>query len=143
MTRVFCGLVALSLVPGMSGSAKADYIYTRLDVPSAIFFTYATGINSAGQVVGTYQDADGVHGFLLSEGDYATIDPPGSTYTEAHGINSAGQIVGTYRDAAGTMDSLPHPNKLPRVFAGPEEKGEHTGCNDSHHTAGSCALTLP
>jgi uncharacterized membrane protein len=52
--------------------------------------------------VGYYYDADGKgHGFLLDNGSYTTLDPPGSTYTQANGINDSRQIVGSYVDAAG------------------------------------------
>jgi uncharacterized membrane protein len=57
--------------------------------------------------VGLYADAGGVfHGFLLSHGQYTTLDDPnaGTTAnqgTEALGLNDRGQIVGQYIDAAG------------------------------------------
>jgi probable HAF family extracellular repeat protein len=52
--------------------------------------------------VGTYRDARfNIHGFLLSGGNYTTLDPPGSSYTQASGINNLGQIVGSYTDAKG------------------------------------------
>ena len=40
-----------------------------------------------------------VHGFLLSQGTFTTIDFPGSVFTELSGINSKGDIVGNYVDA--------------------------------------------
>jgi probable HAF family extracellular repeat protein len=42
------------------------------------------------------------HGFLLDQGTFTTIDPPGSDFTQAFDINARGQIVGDYRDASGT-----------------------------------------
>jgi probable HAF family extracellular repeat protein len=60
----------------------------------------AHGINDAGQIVGTYGDAGGFHGFLLSSGAYTTLDVPGEIYTGADDINDRGQIVGLYRDAS-------------------------------------------
>ena len=41
-----------------------------------------------------------MHGFLLSDGVFSTIDYPGSTMTHAYGINARGDIVGEYRDSA-------------------------------------------
>jgi probable HAF family extracellular repeat protein len=73
---------------------------TTLDVPGANF-TYARGINDAGQIVGFYS-ADGLHGFLLSSGIYTTLDVPAAAYTEPEGINDAGQIVGVYIDTIGS-----------------------------------------
>jgi probable HAF family extracellular repeat protein len=65
--------------------------------------TDAFGINDAGQIVGSFNDATGFHGFLLTGGVFTTIDAPGSTtplpFTQIFGINDAGQIVGRFSDA--------------------------------------------
>src|SRR5262249_17302083 len=66
--------------------------------------TEALAINTSGQVVGNYDDADGKrHGFLrMSDGTYAPpIDVAGAALTAAAAINDSGQIVGRYRDAGG------------------------------------------
>ena len=54
------------------------YTYTTFDDPLASGGdgTHAAGINDTGQIVGTYDDASGVHGFLLSGGSYTTLDAP-------------------------------------------------------------------
>lgn len=60
-------------------------------------------INDPGQIVGDFVDAtDGKrHGFLLSQGTYTTLDPPGSNgFTVAEGINDAGTIVGLFLDTS-------------------------------------------
>jgi predicted transcriptional regulator len=41
------------------------------------------------------------HGFVLSNGVYATIDFPGADYTEAIDVNDAGDIVGSYNFSDG------------------------------------------
>src|SRR6516225_4456511 len=75
--------------------------YTTIDGPAG-FNTGAMGINRAGQIVGSYQDAKGVHGFLLSGGTYTTLDDPLATNgTYANDINDAGEIVGYYQNASG------------------------------------------
>jgi len=77
--------------------ALAQGTYTQFDVPAAVF-TVVVGIDSAGDLVGYYQDASGnLNGFLFSGGAYTTIDPPGSTTTQLSGINDMGQIVGETR----------------------------------------------
>ncbi|MGH7744490.1 MAG: hypothetical protein ACRETP_03700 [Steroidobacteraceae bacterium] len=65
--------------------------------------TVPASINNFGAVTGTYYDVNNVgHGFLRSrEGDYTTIDPPGSEYTQGTSINDLGVIAGDYYDAAG------------------------------------------
>jgi len=58
--------------------------------------TFAFGINNNGQVVGTYNDASGSHGFIYSDGTYTTLDDPAGTDTQALGINDLGEIVVIY-----------------------------------------------
>jgi uncharacterized membrane protein len=66
---------------------------TRFDVPGSLA-TGALGINNAGQVTGSYDDAAGRHhGFVLRRGRFTTIDAPGRTVTDAWGINDRGQVV--------------------------------------------------
>jgi probable HAF family extracellular repeat protein len=74
--------------------ALAQGTYTQIDAPGSIF-TYCSGINRAGTVVGAYNDTSGnPHGFLLTGGVYTTIDYPGASETGALGLNDEGQIVG-------------------------------------------------
>jgi hypothetical protein len=54
--------------------------YTTFDDPSGTD-TSALAINDAGQIVGDYRDATGVHGFLKSGGTYTTIDDPSAGVT--------------------------------------------------------------
>jgi probable HAF family extracellular repeat protein len=73
---------------------------TTLDVPGeGGVGTFPRGINASGQIVGFFDDGSHFHGFLLSGGNYTTLDVPGSQYTSAQGINASGQIVGNYVDA--------------------------------------------
>jgi probable HAF family extracellular repeat protein len=113
MTRFLCGLVALVLLEVVTGQLKAQptYNFTTLDAPGASFAnTIATGINTSGQIVGTYSvpgyrdeygSADKSRSFLFANGNYTTLDLPGSYGTSANGINTSGQIVGDYGDTAG------------------------------------------
>src|SRR5207253_628269 len=65
----------------------AQGTYTQIDVPGAIG-TFLSGIDSAGDIVGTYYvDNMTAHGFLLSAGTITTLDYPGASYTGATGIN--------------------------------------------------------
>src|SRR5712692_5958726 len=76
---------------------------TNIDVPSAIF-TIPSGINNAGQIVGTYIDSNfRSHGFLLDGGSFSTIDAPDASETSAMGINNLGPVVvGGYTDLTGS-----------------------------------------
>lgn len=72
--------------------------FRAIDVPGALS-TRAFGINAVGEIVGSYTDATGTHGFLWVNGDFTMIKVPGAISTEAWGINPQGDIVGRYRIA--------------------------------------------
>ena len=79
-------------------------IYTPINFPGAKG-TRVFGINDLGQIVGEYDDGINYHGFLLSDGDYTSIEfpiakPLGVTITRATSINNSGEIVGWYSDGA-------------------------------------------
>jgi uncharacterized membrane protein len=92
------------LILGVSAVAvAAPPGFTTIDFPEASS-TQAFGINSHGDIVGSYHLALGVtHGYLLSGGVFTTIDVPGAYGTAARGINSRGDIVGGYSDVAGVV----------------------------------------
>jgi probable HAF family extracellular repeat protein len=85
-----------------SGSINTVRCYTfeTIDFPGGTLLTDASKLNDRGQIVGTYVD-DSIHGFLLDDGLFATIDVPGSLRTIALGINNRRQIVGEYEDIVG------------------------------------------
>ena len=49
-----------------------------------------------GDILGDYTMAGTRHGFLLSGGQFSTIDFPGATFTSADAINQRGDILGRY-----------------------------------------------
>jgi len=55
-------------------------------------------------MVGVYVSAGAFHGFLLSDGQFSTIDFPGAINTTANGINPRGDIVGRHD----TPDGVSH-----------------------------------
>ena len=72
--------------------------FSPIDVPGALA-TRAFGINAVGEIVGSYTDATGTHGYLWANGNVTIIKFPGAASTEAWGINPQGDIVGRYRIA--------------------------------------------
>ena len=84
--------------------------FTSIDFPGAFDTAPAAipfvGINAPGDSVSSYCDgapctpaSNGkVHGFLLTEGEFTSIDFPGAFLTAASGINNRGDIVGVYVD---------------------------------------------
>ena len=76
-----------------------------VDVPfTGASETQLFGINNAGDIVGSYADANLVRkGFSLKNGVFETIAPEGATDTRAFGTNASGQITGRYKDADGVQ----------------------------------------
>jgi probable HAF family extracellular repeat protein len=87
--------LTLSILP-TAAEAQPAYTFTTIYVPGSTG-TVANGVNDAGQIVGTFSDSSGGHGFLYSGGVYTTLNAPVTPY----GINDKGQIVGTFSDSNG------------------------------------------
>jgi len=85
--------------------------FTTFDVPGAVNYTSAYGINSAGQIVGSFYDGTTSHGFLTEGAAFTTFDVPGARVTEARGINPTGQIVGLFLDARGAHGFVATPKR--------------------------------
>jgi probable HAF family extracellular repeat protein len=82
--------------------------YTDIPGPSGSTASFGFGINDLGTIVGAYADASGtVHGFLLENGTYTTLDMPGAAVlqTFATGINDSGDIVVWWIDSFGVGNS--------------------------------------
>ncbi|MFO0757546.1 MAG: hypothetical protein U0359_13705 [Byssovorax sp.] len=77
-----------------------------LDVPAAggTFGTQVNSINNRGEVAGPYTDpSDQMHGFIYKNGQFRTVDYPGSFFSEIDTINDHGDIVGEYVGADGAL----------------------------------------
>src|SRR5262245_45977669 len=84
--------------------------FVTLDVPGPMPLsnnTAVSGMNNAGQIVGSYSpfmplfSRDSSHGFLLDSGTFTTIDVPGASSTFAEAMNDMRQIVGFFKDITG------------------------------------------
>ena len=94
--------LALALVLAGTSAAAGEPLYhlTVLDVPGATAVT-AKDINDAGQIVGTWSDANFVRHAVLWDGEgwHDLALPPGEEVNGiAYAINGSGQIVGTSDD---------------------------------------------
>jgi uncharacterized membrane protein len=106
------------IVGGYQGTDGKSHVYllregqfTTIDFPGAVDTAplgTKGGINSRGDIVSYYcafepcsLNNDSEHGFLLSDGEFTTIDFPGGHAAAAFGINSRGDIVGPFNDASG------------------------------------------
>jgi uncharacterized membrane protein len=78
-----------------------------IDVPASFGInTLPMGVSDAGDIVGTYQDANWVTlSFLLHHGHYQSITYPGAVSTTTYGINRKAQIVGRSDYTDGFMKS--------------------------------------
>ena len=96
-------ILPTSMLAVLSGADAKDYSFFKLQFPGAEQ-TIPYGINNRGEIVGTYNDSTGQHGFVLERGVFTSIDVPfsGVTETVAEGINDRGQIVGWYNDIFST-----------------------------------------
>ena len=69
-----------------------------------------TGINSSGQVVGSFTAGDATHAFLYSGARFIDLGTLGGTYSVARGINDAGVVVGASDNAAGLTHAFVYAN---------------------------------
>jgi uncharacterized membrane protein len=128
----------VALVLGLLLLASASYAqqfnYASIDVPCSSTppmscpngtarQTTATGINPAGDIVGSFIDGVGVqHGFLLRHWKFTIIDVPGELVgatgpltTSANGINSDGDIVGNFTVPVNTLVPQDSPAYCPGI----------------------------
>ena len=134
------GVYQLSGGLNFHGFLRHNGSFTKIDDPHAGFGTIAFGINKAGTIVGSYDNAQG---FVYENGTYRTLNAPqlpGEPHqTQLNGINDEGWIVGQvfkggiwrgfwvvnnqihYIEAAGTTDS---------EATGINSRGDVVGCHD-------------
>jgi len=90
MKLIFAALLVIACVP----LVMAQGTYTQIDVPDSTY-TEGNGIDTAGDVVGTYGNIGGnQNGFILSGASYTTVVYAGSMGTALTAINDIGQAVG-------------------------------------------------
>jgi len=79
----------------------------KLNFPGATA-TQPLGVNAGDEVVGSYTDTAGTHGFVWTPGfGFQTVDDPdGANATTINGVNDHGELVGFYTDQAGNTDGL-------------------------------------
>ena len=139
---LFCLMLPGSLRADAAGQQVLGYLYSggtfiTIGVPGATF-TGVSGINDAGQIVGSYGTGDGEPlAFVDNGGVFTTISAPGATILSANGINDAGQIVGNQRvgdmfqgfvDSGGTFTTISVPGATGTSAAnGINDAGEIVG----------------
>jgi uncharacterized membrane protein len=132
------------LASAATNSATYVGVFEWIDVPGAMG-TRAFGINPSGDIVGSYTDATGTHGFVRSGGVFTPINYPGAETTEAWGINPRGDVIGRYTLAGvagvrgfllshGNYTDISIPNHLITLPTKIGASGEIVGC--FHDTSG-------
>ena len=75
-------LCFVSLLLGVSSESwAADYLYFHHDSSSGRRFRLPPRDQRRGQIVGSFNDATGNHGFLKDGATFTTIDIPGAAFT--------------------------------------------------------------
>jgi len=84
--------------PGTHGFLIERGVATLIDIPvPGVTATYASGINNSGQIVGSYFDANGEHGYLRNaNGTFTLIQAPNVSGIEPVRLNDRGDIVGMF-----------------------------------------------
>ena len=101
-------ILATAPLAANSPANAAAYGFTQIDVPGATS-TGASGINDAGQIVGSFVDSAGItHGFLDTGGSFTQLDVPGATLTQPFGINAAALISGYFFNGPITNSTVTH-----------------------------------
>ena len=89
----------------LSNGSSTTYAHPAAEAANKM--SCGMGINPQGEIVGHYQDSLGIHGFLLNEAGFTSIDIPGGKNLQAYGINPKGEIVGFYTEI-GTVPAKIH-----------------------------------
>ena len=133
-------LLVLLLLAAMSAWAAT---WETVDPPGSTW-AIVTGINSAGDMVGEYQDTAGLfHGFLFRGGLYTDFEVPGSLSTSPFRINDSGEITGVFEDVNGighgflfdgtNYEILDFPKAVGTAPTGVNNAGEVVGFYDDSH----------
>jgi hypothetical protein len=138
-------IVGVYQLPGplsFHGFLRHDGQFTTIDDPAAQFGTTAFGINNAGTIVGSYDNA---HGFIYENGVFRTYDAPQapgeSPNTQLNGINSLGWIAGQvftggiwrgFWIIGEDLDFLERPNNRDSQVTGINTRGDIVGCHDAN-----------
>ncbi len=93
---------------GGAGSANATRAFVKqggnlkaVNFPGPYVYSYATGFNNLGQIVGWTSEGSTGDSYLYSRGKFKKIDVSGAIQTVAFSINDNGLAVGYYQDASG------------------------------------------
>jgi hypothetical protein len=135
MKQYCCGLLAVSLVLGMAshGQGQPMYAFTTLDVPGSLLPTLISPsrINASGQIVGSYRDATGQHGFLFDQTHYTQVNET---------VPSASTIVQSGTSANVFLVQFTDPGSVGGIPANPSIGAVKLCCMTSSPSSGNLRL---
>ena len=105
MNTRFEAWMRITGVAVMAASVALASSYISFEGPGSSM-TFALGINSAGQVVGSYSVQSGMtqttYGYIRqTDGTITTVAPEGAVYSTVTGINAAGDVAGIWEAQRG------------------------------------------
>jgi len=114
-----------------ASASSQTFQYTSFQVPGSTY-TVALGLNSSGEIVGSFVSAGKQAGFLYSGGNFQTIACPNASFTIAQGINDSGVIVGWCADQGfiyqnGSYSYLSYPGAVRTGLLGVNNLGDVVG----------------
>jgi uncharacterized membrane protein len=135
------GMYQVSGALNFHGFVRHKGSFKKIDDPSAKFGTMTFGINKAGTIVGSYDNA---HGFVYENGVFRTVNAPqlpGEPHqTQLNGINDQGWIAGQvftggiwrgFWLANGKFNFMEPPGSTDSELTGLNSRGDVVGCHDS------------
>src|SRR5437763_268366 len=103
--RLRSGLL-LALLLGAGHTLTADILYSVTDLGALAgnCCSIGSGLNNAGQVVGSGNTATSIsHAFLYSNGQMTDLGTLGGLFSYGRAINNAGQVTGSSNTPGGTL----------------------------------------
>jgi hypothetical protein len=130
----------------VSGGFVKKGVFYPVNYPGSTSTT-VTAINDLDEVVGTYSDSNGRHGFLYKHGVYTSFDfPAGWINVRVIAVNNNDEIVGNYQsfDPMAIIHGFTYENGNYQSFnafnsAGPGDATIPTGINDFGEISGTTA----
>ena len=145
--RILVSGLMLVLTFGLISQRASAQQFITVSYPGATTGTYPNAINNRGEIIGSYADGSGNHGFTLLNGQFTTFDVPGALGTFGGAINELGEIVGAYLPQNGnahgftfdgtTYSTIDFPGSDYTVLNGINNLGEIVG---DYSNAGSAVL---
>ncbi|MCM5679565.1 PEP-CTERM sorting domain-containing protein [Schlegelella sp. S2-27] len=103
----------------------------------------ARDINDRGQIVGSYQLANGrSHAFIYDQGAVRALDTPGALSSWANGINAGGQMTGTVELADGVPRPFVHDGSTMQIVDGTDCCHRANAINDLGDIVGSSQASV-